>query len=148
MKSARAVIADAAILVNECRDAMHTAGGISSLLPYAPSYGVAKCPNDVLLFTFQNSEYVPPSMPQLLGLARFIIGKDNDAVFKILIKGRNPIIRHVPRTQRVDTDFVHEVMKDNSVYALYINTRIKFVDMFTKGIFVTQWKALCDMAQV
>ena len=33
---------------------------------------------------------MPPSMPRLLGLARLIMGEDNDAVLKILIKGRNP----------------------------------------------------------
>ena len=88
-------------------------------------------------------------MPELLGLARLIIGEDNDAVLKIMIKGRNPTFRHIPRTQRVDTDFVHEVMKSDSVYALYINTKVQIADMFTKANFIAQqWNMLCDMAQV
>ena len=40
-------------------------------------------------------------------------------------------------------------MKDNSVFALYINTKVQIADMFTQGNFVIpQWRALCDMAQV
>ena len=40
-------------------------------------------------------------------------------------------------------------MKDDSVYALYINTKVQIADMFTKGSFVApQWRILCDMAQV
>ena len=47
-------------------------------------------PNDLLLYTLENIDWVPPSMPRLLGLARLIIGEDNDALLKILVKGRNP----------------------------------------------------------
>ena len=74
-------------------------------------------------------------MPPLLGLARLILCEHNDALLKILIKGRSPTFRHIPRTQRVDIDFAYEVIKDPSVDALYVNTKVQIADMFTKGSF-------------
>ena len=134
MRNAGGVIDGNGSLANECKSAIDH-HGISSLLSSVSSPEGTACPSDVLLFTTQNADWVPPSMPRLLGLARLIIGEDNDALLKILIKGRNPTFRHVPRTQRVDTDFIHDVMKRDSVYALYINTKVQIADMFTKGSF-------------
>lgn len=92
---------------------------------------------------------VPPSMPKSLGVARSIICADNDVVLKIFVKGTSHTFRHVRRTQRVDTDFVHDVIKDDSVSPLYVNTRMQISDMFTKRVFaIPQWKGLCDLAQV
>ena len=103
--------------------------------PFALPCGTATCPYDVLLFTAEDADWVPPSMSQLRGLARLIIGEDNDAVLKILIKGRSQTFRHVPRAQRVDVDFIHELMKDKSVSALYIIAKVQIADMFIKGGF-------------
>ena len=111
VRNAGRVVTGSGALADECRTAVGADGNVS--IPRVPSPEATLCPNDVLIFTLDNSDYVPPSMPKLLGLARLIIGEDNDAVLKILIKGRNPTFRHVPRTQRVDTDFVHEIIKDN-----------------------------------
>ena len=147
-KNAGGVVIGSGELVEDCRKAINSSGEIASLCEN-PDDKPVKFPNDLLLYTLENIDWVPPSMPRLLGLARLIIGEDNDALLKILVEGRNPTFRHVPRTQRVDTDFVHDVMKDKSVYALYINTKVQIADMFTKGSFaIPQWKILCDMAQV
>ena len=150
-RNAGGVIHGSGALAEECRNAIAPSGEIAALASASAPYNTddLKFPNDLLIFTMENMDWVPPSMPRLLGLARLIIGEDNDAVLKILIKGRNPTFRHVPRTQRVDTDFVHDVMKDKSVSALYINTKVQIADMFTKGSFaIPQWKSLCEMAQV
>ena len=126
-RKAGGVILGSGELANECRKAVKSSGEIGALSAraFAPATDQqpVKFPNDLLLYTLENIDWVPPSMPRLLGLARLIIGEDNDALLGILVKGRNPTFRHVPRTQRVDTDFVHDVMKDKSVYALYINTK-------------------------
>ena len=105
--NAGGTVSGSGALADQCRNAIDVAGGVSHLVQTVPSLmgqQHCKCPNDVLIFTLENTDWVPPSMPPLLGLARLIIGEDNDAVLKILIKGRNPTFRHVPRTQRVDTE--------------------------------------------
>ena len=43
-------------------------------------------------------DYVPPSMPPPPGRAKLVVLEDNDAVIKLLIKGRSPALRHVGRT--------------------------------------------------
>ena len=131
-QNAGGVVHGSGVLADECRKAIAPSGEIAALIDITEKEE-APFPNDLLIYTLENIDWVPPSMPRLLGLARLIIGEDNDAVLKILIKGRNPTFRHVPRTQRVDTDFIHDVMKDKSVYALYINTKVQIADMFTKG---------------
>ena len=99
IKSAGGVVSGNGGLAQECKNAMAKAGGIAPLLPSVGARAPTVFPNDVLIFTAENADWMPPSMPELLGLARLIIGEDNDAVLKIMIKGRNPTFRHIPRTQ-------------------------------------------------
>ena len=58
-------------------------------------------------------DYVPGNciVPEMR--AEMIIMEDNDAVVKMCIKGRSPALRHVPRTHRVDLDWLFErILKD------------------------------------
>lgn len=70
-------------LANQCREAI-------------VSNAIYTWPNDVLLFSLENIHWVSPSMPKAPGLARLIICED--AVSKILVKGRSPTFRDVLRT--------------------------------------------------
>ena len=53
-------------------------------------------------------DYVPPSLPITYGRAKLYALEDNDAVIKMIVKGRSPNLRHVGRTHRVDLDWPFE----------------------------------------
>ncbi len=95
-------------------------------------------------------DFVPPSVPMSSGLAKLILLEDNDAVIKMTLKMRAPTLRHVPRTHRVDLDWLFErIMYDPGVSIHFVGTKQQIADMFTKGQFSEQqWKALCRMAQI
>jgi hypothetical protein len=99
-----------------------------------------------------NVDYVSPTLPPHQGNAKLICLEDNDAVIKMLIKGRTNKLRHVPRTHRIDLDWLFEVLReDPGVNIKYINTKEQVADIFTKGIFtIPQWQHLaflCNIAE-
>ena len=55
-------------------------------------------------------DYVRPTMPEVVGLAKLTILEDNEPVIKIVIKRRWPQFRYVPRTQRIDLDGLFEMI--------------------------------------
>ena len=64
-------------------------------------------------------------MPAPGGRAKLVVLEDNDAVIKMTVKGRSPNLRHCPRTQRVDLDWLFEVFRtDPGVSIRYVGTRI------------------------
>ena len=83
--------------------------------------------------TLLECDYVPPSLPPLKGIGKLIICEDNDAVIKMCIKGRSPNMRHVPRTHRVDLDWLFErILKDPSISIKYVNTKQQLADILTR----------------
>lgn len=97
-----------------------------------------------------NVDYVPPSLPPLDGQGKLIVLEDNDAVIKMTVKGRSPNLRHVPRTHRVDLDWLFErIREDPGISIRYVGTKTQIADFLTKGQFTAiQWNSLCEMAQV
>ena len=95
-------------------------------------------------------DHVPPTLPLSAGKGRVVIFEDNDAVIKVCIKGRSPNMRHVPRTHRVDLDWLWERMReDPGVFIKYVGTKEQIADLFTKGAFTQeQWHRLCRLAQI
>ena len=84
-------------------------------------------------------DYVPHSISPILGNAKLVIMEDNDAVIKMIIKGRTNKLRHVPRTHRIDLDWLFTVMReDPGLFIKYINTKEQIADIFTKGMFTAQ----------
>ena len=59
-------------------------------------------------------------------------------------------MRHVPRTHRVDLDWLFELLReDPSIHIQYVNTEQQVVDVLTKGSFTAgQWSHLCGLAQI
>ena len=105
---------------------------------------------DPLLNVLLNVDYVPCTLPLSLGRGRIYVFEDNDAVIKMCIKGRSPNMRHVPRTHRVDLDWLFErVRADPGVFIRYVGTKEQIGDLFTKGAFsADQWWRLCRLAQI
>lgn len=95
-------------------------------------------------------DYTPYSLPITYGLAKMFVFEDNEAVIKMVIKGRSPNLRHVPRTQRVDLDWLLErINLDPAVKLKYVGTKEQLADILTKGLFsVAQWNALLDLIQI
>ena len=62
--------------------------------------------------------------------------EDDEAVIKMIIKGRSPTMRHVPRTHRVALDWLFDrINLDPGIQIRYIDTKHQLADMLTKGNF-------------
>ena len=82
--------------------------------------------------------------------ARLVMIEDNDAVIKMLAKGRAPVLKHCSRTQRVDLDFLFEQLKDDpAILCRYIHTSHQIADILTKGVFTAEsWCRLCGLLRL
>ena len=64
--------------------------------------------------------------------------EDNEAVIKMIIKGRSPTMRHVSRTHRVALDWLFDrINLDTKIQIKYIDTKNQLADILTKGEFHT-----------
>ena len=72
------------------------------------------------------------------------IFEDNEAVIKMIRKGRSPTMRHVSRTHRVALDWLFERIKfDPKIQIKNINTKSQLADILTKGNFTRdEWNHL------
>ena len=62
--------------------------------------------------------------------------EDNEAVIKMIIKGRSPTMRHVSRTHRVALDWLFDrINLDPKFQIRYIDTKHHLADMLSKGSF-------------
>ena len=65
--------------------------------------------------------------------AMLFVFEDNEAVIKIIIKGRSPTMWHVSRTHRVALDWLFDSINlDPKIQIRYIDTKHQLADMFTK----------------
>jgi hypothetical protein len=78
-----------------------------------------------------------------------IVAEDNEAVIKIIAKGRSMALRHLPRTHRIDIHWLIEVCANPRVKLLYVNTKQQVADLMTKAINKPEtWQHLLDIAQI
>ena len=62
--------------------------------------------------------------------------EDNEAVINMIIKGRSPTMRHVPRAHRVAFDWLFDrINLDSKIQIKYIETNNQLADVLTKGNF-------------
>ena len=70
--------------------------------------------------------------------ALLYVFEDNEAVIKMIIKGRSPTMRHVSRTHRVALDWLFDrINLDSKIQIKYIDTKNQLADILTKGEFHT-----------
>ena len=76
--------------------------------------------------------------------ALLYVFEDNEAVIKMIIKGRSPTMRHVSRTHRVALDWLFDrINLDPKIQIKYIDTKNQLADILTKGNFTRdEWKHL------
>ena len=76
--------------------------------------------------------------------ALLYVFEDNEAVIKMIIKGRSPKMRDVSRTHRVALDWLFDrINLDSKIQVKYINTKNQLADILTKGNFTRdEWNHL------
>ena len=76
--------------------------------------------------------------------ALLYVFEDNEAVIKMIIKGRSPTLRHVSRTNRVALDWLFDrITLVPKIQLTYIDTKNQLADILTKGNFTRdEWNHL------
>ena len=87
-----------------------------------------------------NVDYVNSSRQEAL----LHLFEDNEAVIKMIIKGKSPTMRHVSRTHRVALDWLFDrINLDSKIQIKYIDTKNQLADILTKGSFTRdEWNHL------
>ena len=82
--------------------------------------------------------------------ALLYVFEDNEAVIKMIIKGRSPTMRHVSRTHRVALDWLFDrINLDPTIQIKYIDTKNQLADILTKGNFTRdEWNQLLTLFNI
>ena len=84
----------------------------------------------------EDIDSVPSNVQSARQEALLYVFEDNEAVIKMIIKGRSPTMRHVSRTHRVALDWLFDrINLDSKIQVKYIDTKNQLADMLTKGNF-------------
>ena len=91
-----------------------------------------------------NIDCVPSNVQSSHQEALLCVFEDNEAVIKMIMKGKSPTMRHVSRTHRVALDWLFDrVNLDSKIRIKHIDTKNHFADILTKGNFTRdEWNHL------
>ena len=91
-----------------------------------------------------NVEFIPSNVQSSHQEASLCVFEDNEAVIKMIIKGRSPTMRHVSRTHGVALDWLFDrINSDPKIQIKYIDTKNQLADILTKGNFTrAEWNHL------
>ena len=93
---------------------------------------------------------VPSNVQSARQEALLYVFEDNEAVIKMIIKGRSPTMRHVSRTHRVALDGLFDrINLDPKIQMKYIDTKNQLADILTKGNFTREeWNHLLTLFKI
>ena len=93
---------------------------------------------------------VPSNVQSARQEALLYVFGDNEAVIKMIIKGRSPTMRHVSRTHRVALHWLFDRINLNSkIQIKYIDTKNQLADILTKGNFTRdEWNHLLNLLNI
>ena len=93
---------------------------------------------------------VPSNVQSERQEALLYVFEDNEAVIKMIIKGRSPTIRHVSRTHRVALDWLFDrINLDSKIQIKYFDTQNQLADILTKGNFTRdEWNHLLTLFNI
>ena len=93
---------------------------------------------------------VPSNVQSARQEALLYVFEDNEAVIKMIIKGRSPTMRHVSRTHRVPLDWLFDrINQDSKIQVKYIDTKNQLADILTKGNFTPdEWNHLLSLFNI
>ena len=91
-----------------------------------------------------NVDFVSSNVQSSHQEALLNVFEDNEAVIKMIIKGRSLTMRHVSRTHRVALDWLFDrINLDPKIQSKYIDTKNQLADILTKGNFTRdEWNHL------
>ena len=91
-----------------------------------------------------NVDFVSSNVNSSRKEALLYVFEDNEAVIKMITKGRSPTMRHVSRTHRVALDWLFDrINLDPKIQIKYIDTKNQLADIRTKGNFTRdEWNHL------
>ena len=93
---------------------------------------------------------VPSNVQSARQLALLYVFENNEAVMKMIIKGRSPTVRHVSRTHRVALDWLFDrINLDSKIQIKYIDTKNQLADMLTVRNFTRdEWNHLLCLINI
>ena len=93
---------------------------------------------------------VPSNVQSARQEALLYVFEDNEAVIKMIIKGRSLTMRHVSRTHRVALDWLFDrINLDSKIQIKYIDTKSQLADTLTKGNFTRdEWNHLLNLFNI
>ena len=93
---------------------------------------------------------VPSNVQSARQEASLDVFEDNEAVIKMIIKGRSPTMRHVSRTHRGALDWLFDrINLDPKIQIKYIDTKNQLADILTKGNFTRdEWNHLLNLFNI
>ena len=84
----------------------------------------------------ENIDSVPSNVQSSHQEALLYVFEDNEAVIKMIIKGRSPTMRHVSRTHRVALDWLFDrINLDSKIHIKYIDTKNQLADILNQRKF-------------
>ena len=95
-------------------------------------------------------DLVPSNVQSASREALLYVFEDNEAVIKMIMKGRSPTMRHVSRTHRVALDWLFDrINLDPKIQMKYIDTKNQLADILTKGNFTRdEWNLLLTLFNI
>ena len=97
-----------------------------------------------------NIDHIPSNTTHSGSGAMLFVFEDNEAVIKMIIKGRSATLRHVSRTHRVALDWLLDrINLDSKIKIGYVDTKHQLGDMLTKGNFTRdEWNNLLHLFNI
>ena len=91
-----------------------------------------------------NVDFVSANVNSSRQDALLYVFEENEAVIKMIIKGRSPTMRHVSRNHRVALDWLFDrISLDTKIQIKYVDTKNQLADFLTKGNFTRdEWNHL------
>ena len=82
--------------------------------------------------------------------AQLYIFEDNEAVIKMIIKGRSPMMGHVSRSHRIPLNWLFDrINLEPKIQIKYVDTKNQLPDMLTKGSFTRdEWCNLLRLLNI
>ena len=98
----------------------------------------------------QDTDSVPSNVQSSHQEALLYVFEDNEAVIKMIVKGRSPTMRHVSGTHRVALDWLFDrINLDTKIQIKYIDTKNQLADILTKGNFTCdEWNHLLNLFNI
>ena len=98
----------------------------------------------------EDIDAVPSNVQSARQEALLYVFEDNEAVIKMIIKGRSPTMRHVSRNHRVALDWLFDrINLDSKIQIKYIDTKNQLADILTKGNFTRdEWNNLLNLFNI